>query len=215
MNETPQNISEDYLSPERMSREEIKERLHLYHATPKQKWEAMQREGEILSERELLNRGLITREQLDDFETTSTGEIDRGVGNDQYVFLSISGENYGDVLLEIDPSVLNIPGVIVNTAGDYLHFANNPELERYYQDSQIPGSQFMDYLYWYVNGLPDPEWVFGKRDEKMRDLLTEALIEKFEEGRSDKFKLYMSLFPEIKVPDKLALKYVIEVHQEE
>jgi hypothetical protein len=74
---TIENLQKTNLPNREKSREmiekEIQEKLKLYHTTTKEKWEKIQEVGAILSERELVKRGLITTTQLDDFETTSTG----------------------------------------------------------------------------------------------------------------------------------------------
>lgn len=200
------------------SKEQIKERLHFYHSTSKEKWEKIQQVGAILSEKELLNRGLINEEQLNDFETTSTGYMDREVGNDNFVFLSNQKENYGDIILEINPNILDREGVLINTAGDYLMFADKENgLFEYHENSQIPGSQYFDYLEKKVNSLPNPEWFFSsisknlEEDENFKKFIGEAMLEKTQEGKLEKFKLFWSLYPEIKVPKEIPLDYIIKV----
>ncbi|OGZ58189.1 MAG: hypothetical protein A3B96_00690 [Candidatus Spechtbacteria bacterium RIFCSPHIGHO2_02_FULL_43_15b] len=130
-------------SENEINEKEILRRLKLYHETSKEKWEAIQKVGAILSERELLRRGLISEEQLDDFETTSTGFLDREAGRDDYVFASHRPANYGNVTLEIDLEALKIDGAKVATAGDWLHFVDDEDAERYFHDSEIPASKFV------------------------------------------------------------------------
>lgn len=194
-----------------LSKEEIRQRLHLYHGTTPGKWRAIQEVGVILSESELIRRGVLSPGDLENVDSTSTGELDRRIGNDRFVFLSVYDENYGDLVLEVDPKILEIPGVVVNTAGDYLNFVGDPELEEYYAISQIQAPHFLDYLVQYVNGLPDPDWFFGKRDEALGRLVREALLERNVGGKTEKFKLYWSLFAEIKVPREVPLNYVVAV----
>lgn len=204
------NLDETALGKKEYSKEEIRQRLHLYHSTTPEKWERIQAQGGILSEKELLIRGLISEAQLDDLETTSTGEVDRMIGNDEFVFLSPKQETYGDIFLEIDPSILEMPGVIANTAGDSLMF-NGPELEDYYKNAQISASQFLDYLVSYINSLPNPEWFFIGNEEELNDLATQAQLEKVFEGKTEKYKQLQALNPEIKVPKEIPLNLIIKV----
>lgn len=197
----------------RFTREEIQRRLHLYHSLSQNQWELIQKEGAIFSYAELVRRGLIkdTGDEMteEDMEHT-TGGLDKAIGSDQYVFLSHDAQKYGDVLLEINPSVLEKEGTVVNTAGDYLNFANNPDLEEYYKNSQIPGNKFFDWLTDHVNRLPNPGWFFGEDQESLKRFLKEAMVEKVK-GNTDKFKTYWSLHPEIKVLNQVPLSYVKRV----
>ena len=195
----------------RMSKEEIRERLHFYHSTSKKKWGLMQRAGSVLSAEELLRRGLVKPEETDDFEMTSTGELDRGIGSPAFIFLSPVMENYGDVVLEFGPEILDIPGAKINLAGDYLDFVGDPELEEYFKRSEIPASHYLDHLETYINHLPNPEWFFGKQDEAFEHFRRAALLEKAHEGKTEKFKLLKSLYPEIEIPNELPLANVRNV----
>ena len=194
-----------------ISKGEIINRLRFYHTTTPKKWKSIQNIRAILSEHELLMQGLISTNDLEDFEVTGTGEMDRKIGNDKFVFLSTRDVDHGDIILEFDHRVLDIPGALVNTAGDYLHFVNDSELEEYYKQSQISASQYLDFLVHHLNNLPNPEWFFGLKDGSLDRFLKEALIEKATKNSTSKFKLFLSLYQEIKIPDKIPLNYVIKV----
>jgi len=189
--------SENRLGNE-ISEMEIFKRLKLYHQTSKEKWEAIQKAGAILSEKELLKRGLISEEQLEDFETTSTGSL--GI--------------YGDVTLEIDLDALNLPGAKVATAGDWLHFVNDEDDERYFHDSEISASEFVEYLTVFLKTLPDPEWFWGKSDLRIQELISQGMREKIE-GDPEKIRQFWKLHPEIMFSRELPLKYVKNVKIEE
>ena len=205
--------SENRLGNE-ISEMEIFKRLKLYHQTSKEKWEAIQKAGAILSEKELLKRGLISEEQLEDFETTSTGSLDREAGRDEYVFASHRPENYGDVTVEIDLDALNLPGAKVATAGDWLHFVNDEDDERYFHDSEISASEFVEYLTVFLKTLPDPEWFWGKSDLRIQELISQGMREKIE-GDPEKIRQFWKLHPEIMFSRELPLKYVKNVKIEE
>lgn len=205
--ETP----EREITPEQ---KEISEKLRLYHQTSKEKWEAIQKAGAILSEKELLERGLISKEQLEDFETTSTGSLDREAGRDEYVFASHRPANYGDVTLEIDLEALNLDGAKVATAGDWLHFVNDENDERYFHDSEIPASEFVEYLTRFLKTLPDPEWFWGKSDPRVQELIGQGMMEKIK-GNPEKIRQFWKLHPDIMFPKELPLKYIKNVKIEE
>lgn len=192
------------------SEAEILKRLKLYHQTSKEKWEAIQKVGAILSEKELLKRGLISADQLEDFETTSTGKLDREVGRDEYVFASHRPANYGDVTLEIDLDALNIEGAKVATAGDWLHFVDNEETRKYFNDSVIPATDFVKYLSQFLKTLPDPEWFWGKEDPRIKELIGQGMMEKIK-GNPEKFRQFWKLYPEIMFPKELPLKFIKKV----
>ncbi|MBU1167522.1 hypothetical protein KKC60_03910 [Patescibacteria group bacterium] len=206
--------SEHGLERKEIKEKEILGRLRLYHQTSKEKWEAMQKEGAILSEKELLKKGLISPEQLEDFESTSTGEIDRLEGRDEYVFASHNPQGYGEVTLEIDPSALEINGAKVSTAGDWALFAGNPDDEKYFRESEIPASEFVDYLRNYLCNLPSPEWFWEGDDPEIGKMIGEGMMEKIQ-GNPEKIRKFWSLHPEILFPKELPLTYVknVEIHE--
>lgn len=189
---------------------EILKRLRLYHQTSAEKWEAIQKAGAILSEKELLERGLITEEQLEDYETTSTGSLDRDAGRDKYVFASHRPANYGDVTLEIDLSALDIAGAKVATAGDWLNFVNDAESEKYFHNSEIPATEFVKYLVDFLKTLPDPEWFWGKDDPHISELIGQGMMEKIN-GNPEKIRSFYKLHPEIMFPSELPLKFIKNV----
>ncbi len=192
---------------------EIREKLHLYHQTSKEKWQQIQKIGAILSERELLNRGLITKEQLNDFETTSTGELDREAGRDNYVFASHKPAGYGEVTLEIDLSVLDLPETKVSTAGEYLMHAVDEDDQNYYQNSLISGTEFIKYLINFLPTLPNKEWFWNncQEDLELAKFIGEAHLDKYQKGDKIKFRQYWKLFPEIMFAQELPLKYIKRV----
>ncbi len=162
----------NYIIKNRIEKEaseaEILKRLKLYHQTSKEKWKAIQKAGAILSEKELLARGLISEDQLEDYETTNTGSLGRKAGRDEYVFASHRPASYGEVTLEIDLNALNIDGAKVATAGDWLHFVDDEESRRYFHNSEIPASDFVKYLSQFLKTLPDSEWFWGKSDPRIQ-----------------------------------------------
>ncbi|MFA6534444.1 MAG: hypothetical protein WCT37_04740 [Patescibacteria group bacterium] len=202
--------SKDIETPENRLEKEIRQRLKLYHQTTKNKWELIKRTGEILSESELLARGLIKPEKLDDIDSpTNTGEFDREVGRDQYVFASHLPAGYGNVLLEISPEALNIPEAKVATAGEFLLFADEKG-RKFHQDSTIPASQFIKYLVTFLPKLPDAEWFWGKNDQERSRLLGQALMEQ-DSDKPELFRQLRGLHPEIMFPKSLPLKFIKNV----
>jgi len=195
---------------EEISEAEILKRLKLYHQTSKEKWSAIKKTGAILSEKELLKRGLISEDQLEDFETTGTGSLDREVGRDEYVFASHRPANYGEVTLEIDLDALNIEGAKVATAGDWLHFVDDEESKKYFRDSEIPATEFVKYLSRFLKTLPDPEWFWGKPDPRIQELIGQGMVEKIK-GNPEKIRQFWKLHPEIMFPKELPLKFIKNV----
>ncbi|MBI2041853.1 MAG: hypothetical protein HYT20_02450 [Candidatus Nealsonbacteria bacterium] len=198
----------------KISEKEILEKLKLYHQTSKEKWKAIQKAGAILSEKELLKQGLISKEQLEDFETTSTGSLDREAGRDEYVFASTRPANYGEVTLEIDLEALNLDGAKVATAGDWLNFVDNENDKKYFHDSEIPASEFIKYLARFLKTLPDSEWFWDKSDPRIKELIDQGMMEKIK-GNQEKIRQFYKLYPEIMFPKELPLKYVKNVKIEE
>lgn len=199
------------------SEKEIWEKLHLYHQTSREKWEAMQKAGAILSEKELIARGLIDPEEKDAFgepEATSTGSLDREEHRDEYAFASHIPMGYGEVTLEIDPTALEIPGAKVSTAGDWLNFSSDDADRKYHRDSIIPAKNFVSYLSGYLKSLPDPDWFWGKHDEKYGDFLSGGII-KATKGDQEQRRKFWALFPEIMFPRELPLKFVKKVEIED
>jgi hypothetical protein len=209
---TIENLQKTNLPNREKSREmiekEIQKKLKLYHTTTKEKWEKIQEVGAILSERELVKRGLITTTQLDDFETTSTGHMDREENRDDYVFASHQKENYGDVTLEINLEALNIPEAKVSTAGEWLMFADTEEAKQYYRDQEIPASQFISYLTEFLQTLPDTEWFWGIQNKEVRDFFGQAMKDRAYNNNDEKFRTFWKLHPEIIFPKELPLKYI-------
>jgi hypothetical protein len=204
----------NYIKENRIEKEtseaEILKRLKLYHETSKEKWEAIQKAGAILSEKELLKRGLISEAQLEDWETVNTGSLDREAGRDKYVFASHRPAGYGDVTLEIDVAALKIDGAKVATAGDWLHFVDDEESKKYFLDSEIPASLFVKYLSEFLRTLPDPEWFWGKSDPRIKELIAQGMTEKLK-GNLEKIRQFWRLNPEIMFPKELPLKYIKNV----
>lgn len=190
-------------------RREILERLRLYHQTTREKWEKIQEAGAILSEKELLKRGLISKDQLDDFETTSTGSLDREVGRDGFVFASTSPAGYGEVTLEIDLDALQIPGAKVSTAGEWLMHVNEEDRD-FFNNAEIPANEFVSYLVDFLPTLPKKEW-FWKSDSDLEKFLGEAMMEKTYKNDKTKFRTFWRLHPEIIFPKELPLKYIKKV----
>ncbi|GEM_PF-2453937 len=196
-----------------ITEKEILERLKLYHSTTKEKWEKIKKQGALLSEKELVKRGMISKNEFGYYEDTSTGYLDREEGRDEFVFASHKPQNYGDVILEIDLSALNIEGTKVATAGEWLHYAVDDDDKEYFRKSIIEGKDFINYLIKYINSLPNKEWFFGgpKVKDEINDYLGEALLEKNIEGKKDKFRNFNRLSPEIMFPKELPLKYIKNV----
>ena len=198
-------------SPERAEmKKEILERLKLYHRTSLEKWRKVQECGCILSERELLGRGIIKKKDLWlGNDSTSTGELDRMMGRDDYIFASTSPMNYGNVTLEIDLSALQIPGAKVSTIGDFLMHAVDDE--EYYKESEIPASEFISYLTDFLPTLPDKEWFWNPAGKDVEKFLGEALLDKSHRQDRTKYRTFYRLHPEIMFPRELPLKYVKNV----
>lgn len=202
----------DHVEEKEISEKEILSRLHLYHQTTLEKWEKVQKQDALLSEKELINRGLINKSEIDDleFEDTNTGDIDRQAGRDGFVFASHYPAGYGEVTLELDLSILQIPGAKVATAGDWMHFCVDEDDRRYFIESEIPATEFIKYLQKFIARLPNPEWFWGTRDEELKKLLDDGFKESVS-GHSQKIKTFWALHPEIMIPEQIPLKYVKNV----
>jgi len=209
MENKPDGFVDPNIEKKEISEAEVRARLHFYHQTTKEKWKKIIEAGAILSEKELVERGFITAEQLEDdlFDETSTGSLDREAGRDQYVFASHVPHGYGEITLELDPSILEIKGAKVAMAGDWLHYCDSEEGRKYFEESEIPASEFVHYLTKFINSLPDPEWFWGKRDEKLKELIGEGFKES-SSGNSQKIRTFWSLFPEIMLPKELPLSFI-------
>src|SRR3989338_2289478 len=207
--EIPKDLDSDREKVEK----EIIEKLKLYHQTSKEKWQQMQKVGSILSEKELLKRGLINEEQLNDFETTSTGDMDRAEGRDNYVFASHNPLGYGNVTLEIDLDALNMPEAKVSTAGEYLMHLDDEEDKNYYNKSLIPASEFIPYLVDFLPTLQNKEWFWKRKGEnpEVVQFLGEALLDKNIKGDKTKFREFWKLYPEIMFSKELPLNYIKKV----
>lgn len=205
----------EYKAPPEIKQEkiekEIREKLKLYHQTTKEKWDKIQKTGSIFSERELLAKGLITNEQLNDFETTSTGDWDRMHNRDNFVYASTSPANFGEVTLEIDLDALNIPGAKVSTAGDFAMHSDEED-EDYFKKSEIPASEFISYLTNFLPTLPSTDWFWkGKQLKEISDFIGEAMLDKIQKNDRTKFRLFWKLYPEIIFPKELPLRYIKNV----
>jgi len=199
---------------------EILERLKLYHQTTKEKWEKIQEQGALLSEKELIKRGLIKKdEKLGGYEDTATGDLDREEGRDEYVFAVHKPQGYGEVTLEIDLEALNIEGTKVATAGEWLDYAVEEEDKEYFRNSIIKGTEFVDYLKKFLKALPNKEWFFEEHilsgdtqiKKEILDFMRQALMEKTYQNDKEKYRITTSLNPEIMFPNELPLKYIKNV----
>lgn len=201
-----------------ITEKEILEKLHLYHSTSKDKWDKIKELGAILSENELLKRGLIKPEQLDDWNVTSTGSLDREAGRDQFVFASHRPQNYGEVILEIDLSALNINGAKVAAAGDWLFLCETPATREYFNNSILNASEFTKYLVGLLNSLPENlrqyfwEGTSTNKEvaEEVNKIIGEGLMER-NLGDAKKIREFWKLQPEIMFPKELPLSYIKNV----
>lgn len=212
----PIAVKQEKLQEEEITKEDILEQLHLYHQTTKEKWEKIKKAGAVLSESQLSERGLITKEQISGEEdilddATNTGVVDREAGRDKYVFLSHLPAGYGEVTLELDLSALGIKDAKVATAGDWLRYVNNKKEEKFYRNSVIPASDFVSYLEGFLKKLPNPKWFWGERDKDSDSFAGEAFKEKFIDKKPEKSHLFYGLTPEIMIPDELPLEYIRKV----
>lgn len=201
------------------TKEAIASRLVLVHGLFPGKWKQAQEVGAVLCPRELVARGLIKEDEITNKAVTLTNEDDIALGKDNYVFLSVGQSDYGfgGFHLEVDPAILDQPGVVVNTAGDSLNFQNPQSLRDYYLKSVIPGREFLDYMVEFLKKLPNPEWFFGKRDAAFKRLQKKSIIEANPKHYSDhkNYKLFHALFPEIMVPTELPLSMIINLVKDE
>ena len=207
------NITNNEIIKKEEIRKEILEKLKLYHQTSKEKWEKIQEVGSILSEKELLKRGLINKDELlvVDNEITNTGEIQRGLGRDDFVFASTSPVGFGDVTLEIDLSALQIPDAKVSIAGDWVYH-DFDDID-YLKKSEIPAKEFISYLIDFLPTLPNKEWFLDtKNNEKdIKLFLGEAMMDKAYKNDKTKFRTFWKLHPEILFPKELPLKYIKQI----
>lgn len=183
--------------------QQIREKLdRLYLARTAEMWEADQKLGYMAGEADLSGRG-------------PESVIIRGPGEEQplgirYLMLAHLNLHFDQIVLEISPKVLELPGAVINTAGNYQNLAKDRVLEAYYKASWMPANNFFEYLERHVNRLPRKEWFFGQNDEDLKKFLEEAYQERKNSGKMDKFKIYWSLFPEIYVPGRITMDYVIK-----
>lgn len=222
------SIEKPTLKERTYTKEEIAKRLELVHGIHPEKWEKAQKIGSLLSPREMVKRGIIEKEDITNPGETLTNKDDVVLDKDRYIFLSVgeTGYGWGGVHLSVDRGILNREGVQVSIAGDSIAFKKTPELRKYYLESIIPGSQFIDYLYDFVNKLPNPEWFFGKNDASLKRLRGKAISEEEvidslkEQEHLPKwlsvknYKLWNALAPEIMVPDEIPLSSIKKVKKD-
>jgi len=192
-------------------KKEIIEKLSLYHQTSLEKWKKIQAVGAILSERELISRGLITKEEAESLadEFTSTGQGDREVGRDDFVFASTKPAGYGQVTLKIDLSALQISGAKVSTAGEWLMHYDEEDRD-YFNETEIPANKFISYLVDFLPTLPNKNWFWGDRNG-LQEFFGEAMLNKIHKNDKIKFRTFWKLYPEIIFPKELPLKYIKQV----
>lgn len=212
-NDLKNNISESEIREN--LRQEILSKLKLYHVTTLEKWNKIQKSGALYCEAELVRKGFISREEADDLssDASSTGELDRSVGRDEYIFFSTKKMNYGEVTLEMDLDALNIPGALVATAGDWLNFSGSEDDIDYFNKSIIPASQFIDYLVDFLPTLPNKDWFWlsDKNNEELRKFIGEGLMDKVRKKDNTKNKIFNKLYPEIMFPKEVPLSYIKSV----
>jgi hypothetical protein len=203
---------ETNFNKEKNLKEEILKKLKLYHQTSRKNWKKIQKIGSILSERELLKRGLVTVEQLNDFETTNNSESDRKFERDDYVFASHIPGDYGDVTLEISLDALEIKGSKIALAGDWAYFSESLEDVKYFFNSEIKASEFINHLSYFLKKLPDQDWFWRKKgnSSEFNAFLRQALKENTT-GNSSKLRELKALSPEIMFPRELPLKFIKNV----
>lgn len=212
MNELPSPEEEIKKEKREFSEEEIRNRLHVYHEVPSERWASIRQEGGLLSEKQLIEKGIITLEDIDKFGFTSTTNEDRRLGRDEYVYATTVPLGYGDVLFEIDLDQLLRNDAKVATAGDFSHYVGDPDEEDYHQKSIIPASEFVNYLVKFINSLGDPEWFFGKRDERLQRMMKDGLREEIRDKNPEKIRTFWKLFPEIMFRDQVPLSALKRIH---
>jgi len=178
--------------------------MKFYHRTSLARAEKIRSCGYIYSEKLAIQKGYIAPDEITD---NSTGEIDREFARDNYVFLSHNNQNYGEAVFCFSEKILSLPDCYVATAGDFLHFCDTPENLSYFKNSIIPGNQFIKYVDKFFKTLPNPDWFFGEK-VGLKDFLSTAIKEKIN-GNDLGWKLYMKLFPEIIIKDKLLIGHYI------
>ena len=164
---------------------------------------------------ELIKNRFLSENDPEDLlsDAASSGIMDKQHGRDNSIFLSHKPSNMGDVVLEIDPEILNREDVMVATAGDLIHFIGKEDDEKYFKNSIIKGSEFISYLKKYLTDIENDDlfWRENIKKERLQNLFGEAMLERVRDKNDDKFRAYMRLFPEVMVQGEIPMEYIKSV----